>query len=126
MISTDYSKSEDMAKAEDMAKDIFKTVDNIVMRVKETRDEFIFSTLSKYTIDNFNIVVEKAELVQAIHLIRMCKEYGPGIDKRWSTATQQTAYLDDAYRRGFKDGVDKEHDRIMSVLERKENDYGKS
>ena len=42
MISTDYSKSEEMAK------DIFKTVDSIVMHVKETQDEFIFSTLNQY------------------------------------------------------------------------------
>ena len=53
MISTDYSKPEDMTK------EIFKTVDNIVMQVKETQNEFIFSTLSKYTMNNFNIVVEK-------------------------------------------------------------------
>ena len=65
--------------------------------------------------------VEKEELIQAIHLMKMCKEYGPEIDKRWTTATQQTAYLDDAYRRGFQDGVNKEHDRIISILERKEN-----
>ena len=112
MISADYSKSEEIAK------DIFKTVDNIVMQVKETQDEFIFSTLSKYTIDNFNTVVEKEELVQAIRLIRMCKEHGPGICERWTTATQQTAHLNDAYRRGFHDGVTEEHDRIMSILER--------
>lgn len=115
MFKTDYSKSEEMAK------DMFKTVDNIVMQVKETQDEFIFSALSKYTMDNFNIVVEKEELVQAIHLIRMCKAHGPGIHERWTTATQQTAYLNDAYRRGFHDGVTEEHDRIMSILERKEN-----
>lgn len=115
MISTDNSKSEEVIK------EMFKTVDNIVMRVKETQDEFIFSTLNKYAMDNFNTVVEKEELVQAIHLIRMCKEHGPGIYERWTTATQQTAYLDDAYRRGFQDGVTKEHDRIMSILERKEN-----
>ena len=115
MISTDYSKSEEIAK------NIFKMVDNIVMQVKETQDEFIFSTLSKYAMDNFNTVVEKEELVQAIHLIRMCKVHGPGIHERWTTATQQTAYLNDAYRRGFHDGVTEEHDRIMSILERKEN-----
>ena len=86
MISTNYSKSEEMEK------DIFKTVDNIVMQVKETQDEFIFSALSKYTMDNFNIVAEKEELVQAIHLIRMCKEHGPGIHERWTNTTQQTAY----------------------------------
>ena len=111
MINTDYSKSEE----------IFKHVDNIVMQVKETQEEFIFSTLSKYAMDNFNTVVEKEELVQAIQLIRMCKEHGSGICERWTTATQQTAYLNDAYRRGFNDGVAKEHDRIMSILERKEN-----
>ena len=114
MIITDYSKSEEIAK------DIFKTVDNIVMQVKETQDEFIFSTLNKYTMNNFNIVVEKKELAQAIHLIRMCKEHGPGIYERWTTATQQTAYLDDAYHRGFQDGIIKEHDRIMSILEKEE------
>ena len=115
MISTDYSKSEEMAK------DMFKTVDNIVMQIKETQDEFIFSTLSKYSMDNFNTVVKKEELIQAIHLIRMCNEHGPGIYERWTTATQQTVYLNDAYIRGFQDGVTKEHDRIMSILERKDN-----
>ena len=118
MISTDYSKSEEMAK------DMFKTVNNIVMQVQETQDEFIFSTLNKYAMDNFNTVVEKEELVQAIQLIRMCKEHGSGICERWTTATQQTACLNDAYRRGFHDGVTKEHDRIMNILERevKENE----
>lgn len=115
MISTDYSKSEEIAK------DIFKTVDNIIMQVKETQDEFIFSTLNKYIMDNYDVVIEKEELARAIQLIRMCKKYGPLIDERWTTATQQTAYLDDAYRQGFRDGVAKEHDRIMSILE-KENE----
>ena len=115
MISTDYSKSEEIVK------DIFKTVDNMMMQVKETQDEFIFSTLNQYAMNNFNVVVEKEELARAIQLIRMCKEYGPGIDKRWTTATQQTSYLNDAYRRGFNDGVTEEHDRIMNILERKEN-----
>ena len=114
MIKTDYLKSEEMAK------DMFKTVDDIVMQFEETRDEFIFSTLSKYAMDNFNIVVGKEELVKAIHLIRMCKEHGPGICERWTTATQQTAHLNDAYRRGFHDGVTEEHNRIMSILEGEE------
>ena len=114
MIKTDYSKSEEIEK------EMFKTVDNIVMQVKETYDEFIFSTLSKYAMDNFNTVVEKEELVQAIHLIRMCKEHGPGIYERWTTATQQTACLNDVYRRGFQDGVNKEHDRIMDILKERE------
>lgn len=47
MISIDYSKSEEMAK------EMFKTVDNIVMQVKETQDEFIFSTLSDFASTNY-------------------------------------------------------------------------
>lgn len=101
-----------------MSNDIYRVVNEISMQVQETRDEFIFSTLSKYTNDIFNIVVEKEELARAINLIRMCKKYGPGIDERWTTATQQAAYLNDAYLRGFRDGVTKEHDRIMDILEK--------
>ena len=112
MITTDYSKSEEMGK------DIFKNVDNMITQVQETQESFIFSTLSKYAMDHFNIVVEKQELVKAINLIRMCKEHGPGIYERWTTATQQAVYLDDAYRRGFQDGVNKEHDRFMDILEK--------
>lgn len=117
MINTDYLKSEELAE------DSFKTVHNMVMQVHETQEAFIFSTLNKYIMDNYDVVVEKEELARAIQLIRMCKKYGPGIDERWSTATQQTAYLDDAYRQGFQDGVAKEHDRIISILEKeKENE----
>lgn len=95
-------------------------VDKLIMHVQETQDEFIFSTISKYIMDNFQIVIKKDELIRAISLIRLSKEYGPGIDERWTTATQQTACLDNAYRRGFQDGVTKEHDRIISFLEREE------
>ena len=112
MISTDYSKSEDIVK------DVFKTVNNMIMQVHETQESFIFSTLNKYIMDNYDVVVEKEELARAIQLIRMCKEHGSGICERWTTATQQNAYLNDAYRRGFHDGVTEEHDRIMSILER--------
>ena len=55
MISTDYSESEEIVK------DMFKTVDNIVMQVQETQDEFIFRTLSDFLQDQTNIVVQKDE-----------------------------------------------------------------
>ena len=115
MISTDYSKSEEMVK------DMFKTVDNIVMQVQETQDEFIFYTLRNFLHDQANIVVQKGELIKAISLLRMVEEHGPGIYQCWATASAQSAMLSDSYRRGFQDGVKKEHDRIMSILERKEN-----
>lgn len=103
--------------------DIYNMANEITMKVEETQEAFIFSTLSKYAMDNFQIVVEKEELTRAIQLIRMSKEYGPGIYERWTTATQQSAALSDVYRRGFQDGVTKEHNRVMSVLEKEnEND----
>ena len=114
MIKTDYSKSEAMAK------DIFNAVDNMVMQVKETQDEFIFSTLRDFLHDQTNVVVQKDELFKAISLLRMVKEHGPGIYQCWSTATAQYAMLSDSYRRGFQDGVNKEHDRIMDILKERE------
>lgn len=111
MIIYDYTKSEDMAK------DVIKAVDNIEMQVQETQEEFIFSILRQYALDNFQIIVEKEELSRAIQLIRMCKEYGPGIDELWGMAVQQSAALNDSYRRGFQDGVKKERDRINILVE---------
>ena len=98
--------------------DIDKMINEAIMQVQETTDEFIFSTLSKYAMDNFQLVIEKEELIRAIQLIRMYKEHGTGIGERWTTAVQQTAELNESYRRGFQDGVTKEHDRIMSILEK--------
>ena len=57
-------------------------------------------------------------MVYSILLIIFCIFFFQVICERVTTATQQTAHLNDAYRRGFHDGVTKEHDRIMSILER--------
>ena len=46
----------------------------------------------------------------------MVEEHGPGIYQCWATAAAQSAMLSDSYRRGFQDGVKKEHDRIMDIL----------
>ena len=107
----------DYTKSEDIDKDIFKAVDNITMQVQETQDEFIFSILRQYALNNFQIIIKKEELSQAIQLIKMRKEYGHGIGELWDTAVQQSAALNDSYRRGFQDGVKKEHDRINILME---------
>ena len=91
-------------------------LDTILREVRETNDAFIFSTLSKFALANYNIVVDKKELCQAIQLIRTIKESGPSIEERWTTATQQNEMLKAAYERGFQDGVDKEHSRISDIL----------
>lgn len=49
----------DSTKSEDIDKDIFKAVDNITMQVQETQDEFIFSILRQYALNNFQIIIKK-------------------------------------------------------------------
>ena len=89
----------------------------IITQVAETQEAFIFQTISDFTSSNYQMIIEKEELIRAISLIRMSREHGPGIDVRWETATQQCAALNEAYTRGFQDGVNKEHTRFMDILE---------
>ena len=103
-----------MAKLEDIYQD---TISRFAMEVTETQDQFIFETISNYAANNYKITIEKEEIVKAIQLIRMSKEYGPSIDERWTTATEQTAVLDREYLRGFQEGVDSEHQKFMDILE---------
>lgn len=91
-------------------------VNKVINHVTETQEAFIFQTISDFASSNYQIIIEKEELIRAISLIRMSREHGPGIDVRWETATQQCAVLDEAYMRGFRDGVNKEHARIMDIL----------
>lgn len=53
----------DSTKSEDIDKDIFKGVDNITMQVQETQDEFIFSILRQYALNNFHIIIKKRRIV---------------------------------------------------------------
>ena len=92
------------------------TIGKMAHQVQETEDEFIFNTLSDFASNNYNIVVEKQELIRAIQLIRMYKEHDFLIEEKWETATQNCEELNRAYERGFQDGIKKEHDRIMGIL----------
>ena len=106
MISTDYSKSEEVAK------DIFKTVDNIIMQVEETQDEFIFSTLSNFASTNYNITVDKKELITAIQFIRMCNETGTDLRQYHNTATDGTELYRKGYNTGFEAGIQEARNRL--------------
>lgn len=57
MVSTDYSKSEEIVK------DIFKTINEIQMHVTETQEEFIFFTISKWVNDSFNMSIKKDDII---------------------------------------------------------------
>lgn len=104
----------------DIADEISKTIGQVSMRVVETQDEFIFQTLRDFGLSTFNIVVEKEELVQAIQLIRMMKEYGIDIHERYDTATTQAGIFRRGYEKGLHDGIEKERSRVMDILEKGE------
>ena len=106
MISTDYTKSEDMAK------EAFKAVSNISMHVQETTDEFIFSVLSDFASKNYNMVLDKNELVMAIQFIRMCNETGTDLRQYHNTATNLTELYSKGYNDGIKAGIQKVRNRL--------------
>lgn len=91
-------------------------IETIMTQVTETEDEFIFQTLSDYATKHYKIVVKKEELVRAIQLIRMSREYGPSIGERWATATQNAAELGRAYRKGLQDGIQKARNRLENTF----------
>ena len=103
-----------MTKLEDIHQ---STISRVAMEVAETQDQFIFETISNYAANNYKITIEKEEIVKAIQLIRMSKEYGPSIDERWTTATEQSEALSREYMRGYKAGVDSQYRKIMDILE---------
>lgn len=110
MISTDYSKYEEMAKG------MFKTVDNIVMQVKEAQDEFIFSTLSDFASTNYDITVNKKELIMAIQFIRMCRETETDLRQYYSTATDGTELYRKGYNTGFDAGIREARNRLEKAF----------
>lgn len=91
-------------------------IETITTQVTETEDEFIFQTLSDFASTKYQTVVEKEELVRAIQLIRMSREYGPSIGERWATATQNAAELDRAYRKGLRDGTQEARKRLENAF----------
>ena len=114
MISIDYSKSEEMEK------EMFKTVGNIIMQVKETQDEFIFSTLSNFASTNYNITVSKQELIMAIEFIRMCNETETDLRQYHNTALNGTELYRKGYNMGFEAGIQEVRNRLKEEII---NDY---
>lgn len=78
----------------------------IVTAVNETQDEFIFSTLSRYATEQYNITVEKEELTKAILFIRACKETGTDLRNCYASAVDSTELYRKGYNAGYKDGYD--------------------
>ena len=102
--------------------DIYTIVREVGMQVQETEDAFIFSRLSNFVRDTMRIEVSKQEVIEAISLYRLKKEanekYGCS-DKSddWNTAKIQSAYLHNAYMRGYQDGMNETHERFEKYLD---------
>lgn len=102
--------------------DIYTIVREVGMQVQETEDAFIFNRLNNFVQDTMHIEVSKQELIEAISLYRLKKEanekYGcSNISDDWSTATAQSAYLHNAYMRGYQDGMNKAYERVEKCLD---------
>ena len=96
------------------------TVDNMVMQVRETRDEFIFSTLSNFASTNYNITVSKQELIMAVEFIRMCKETGTDLRQYHNTASNGMELYRKGYDVGFEAGIQEVCNRLKEEII---NDY---
>lgn len=70
----------------DYIREVEKTINNVHMSVTETLDELIFQTIDEFIRSNFYTVVSKEELVQAILLIQMTRQYGQDISEKLVTA----------------------------------------
>ena len=92
--------------------EVFKLVSNISMQVQETTDEFIFSVLSDFASKNYNMVLDKNELVMAIQFIRMCNETGTDLRQYHNTATNLTELYAKGYNDGIKAGIQKVRNRL--------------
>lgn len=88
----------------------------IVTAVNETQDEFIFSTLSRYATEQYNITVEKEELTKAILFIRACKETGTDLRNCYSRAMSGVALYRKGYNDGFAAGMQEARNRLENAF----------
>lgn len=93
----------------DYIREVEKTIDNIRLSVIETQDEFIFQTIDEFIRSNFYMVIDKEELVQAIRLIQMTRQYGQDISEKLVTAGENSAIFRRGYSEGYKAGIEKGH-----------------
>lgn len=97
---------------------IINTIYEVRHEMQETEDNFIFSTLQKYAMREYQIVVDKKELNAAIELLREMRKNG--IDICEPNAKEDAAYSrgwDAGYERGFEAAMD----HVSQFADRKKN-----
>lgn len=84
-------------------------------KVIETRDEFIFQTISSWIVDNYQITVSKEMLSKAVTLINMMEDLGVDICE----ITVNAKILHDEYMRGYRKGYQEGRDVIVGIFDDK-------
>lgn len=75
----------------------------------ETRDEFIFQTISSWIVDTYQITVSKETLSKAVALVKMMEDRGVDICE----ITVNAKILHDEYMRGYRKGYREGRDVIV-------------
>lgn len=73
-------------------------INDVSTKVIETRDEFIFQTISSWIVDNYQITVSKETLSKAVALVKMMEDRG--VDICETTVNEKILY--DEYMRGYR------------------------
>ena len=89
-------------------------VSTITTAVSETQDQFIFKTISDFASRDYEIVIEKEELIQAIKLIRFYKEHNLDVVQ---SVNESISDFESGYRLGYECGKMAEHKRVMRIID---------
>lgn len=90
-------------------------INEISTKVTETRDEFIFQTISSWIVSNYQITVSKDTLSKAVVLIKMMEDHGVDICE----ITNKENVLYDEYMRGYRKGYQEGCDIITGIFDDK-------
>lgn len=90
-------------------------INGVSTKVIETRDEFIFQTISSWIVDNYQITVSKETLSKAVALVKMMEDRG--VDICETTVNEKILY--DEYMRGYRKGYQEGRDVILESFDDK-------
>lgn len=86
----------------------------ITTTVSETKDQFIFKTISDFASRDYEVVIEKEELISAINYIRFCKEHNLDVVQ---SVNESISDFESGYRLGYEGGKIAEHKRVMEIID---------
>lgn len=90
-------------------------INDWLTKMIETRDEFIFQTISSWIVNNHQITVSKETLSKAVALVKMMEDRG--VDICETTVNEKILY--DEYMRGYRKGYREGRDVIVEIFDDK-------